>query len=80
MKLNRRNLDNLTSKVEKPAYLASDRRHGIAHIGVGGFHRAHQAFYTDALMNQGRDLDWSICGIGLRAEDRKMRDDLAGQD
>ena len=80
MKLNRRNLDNLTSKVEKPAYLASDRRHGIAHIGVGGFHRAHQAFYTDALMNQGRDLDWGICGIGLRSEDRKMRDDLAGQD
>ncbi|MCU1727331.1 mannitol dehydrogenase family protein [Pseudomonas sp. 7P_10.2_Bac1] len=80
MKLNRRNLDNLTPKVAKPTYLASDTQHGIAHIGVGGFHRAHQAFYTDALMDQGRDLDWSICGIGLRPEDRKVRDDLAGQD
>ncbi|MCW2099808.1 UNVERIFIED_ORG: mannitol 2-dehydrogenase [Pseudomonas psychrophila] len=80
MKLNRRNLDNLTPKVAKPPYLDSDTQHGIAHFGVGGFHRAHQAFYTDALMDQGRDLDWSICGIGLRPEDRKVRDDLAGQD
>ena len=80
MKLNRRNLDNLNDKVAKPTYLASNTQHGIAHIGVGGFHRAHQAFYTDALMNQSRDLDWSICGIGLRAEDRKVRDDLASQD
>lgn len=80
MKLNRRNLDNLTPKVAKPTYLDSDTQHGIAHFGVGGFHRAHQAFYTDALMNKGRDLDWSICGIGLRPEDRKVRDDLAGQD
>ena len=80
MKLNRLNLDNLTDKVAKPAYLASHTQHGIAHIGVGGFHRAHQAYYTDALMSQGRDLDWSICGIGLRAEDRKVRDDLASQD
>ncbi|MGO3552184.1 MAG: mannitol dehydrogenase family protein, partial [Pseudomonas helleri] len=80
MKLNRRNLDNLTPKVAKPTYLDSDTQHGIAHFGVGGFHRAHQAFYTDALMDQGRDLDWSICGIGLRPEDRKVRDDLAGQD
>ncbi|ORM45018.1 mannitol dehydrogenase, partial [Pseudomonas chlororaphis subsp. chlororaphis] len=50
------------------------------HIGVGGFHRAHQAYYTDALMNTGEGLDWSICGLGLRAEDRRARDDLAGQD
>lgn len=80
MKLDRRNLASLTDKVAKPAYLASQTLHGIAHIGVGGFHRAHQAFYTDALMNRGRDLDWSICGIGLRDEDRKVRDDLASQD
>ena len=58
----------------------ADTRQGIAHIGVGGFHRAHQAYYTDALMNTGIGLDWSICGIGLRDEDRKVRDDLASQD
>ncbi|MBW3505526.1 mannitol dehydrogenase family protein [Pseudomonas sp. NKUCC02_KPG] len=80
MKLNRLNLDTLTDKVAKPAYLASPAQQGIAHIGVGGFHRAHQAYYTDALMRQGHNFDWSICGIGLRAEDRKVRDALASQD
>ncbi len=63
-----------------PAYALSDTRQGIAHIGVGGFHRAHQAYYTDALMNTGEALDWAICGVGLRAEDRRARDDLNEQD
>src|SRR5690606_12905722 len=53
---------------------------GIAHIGVGGFHRAHQAAYTDALMNTGEGLDWGICGIGTRPEEKAMRDALAAQD
>ena len=43
---------------------------GIVHLGIGAFHRAHQAYYTDALMNTGEALDWAICGVGLRAEDR----------
>ncbi len=80
MKLNRQNLHNLNPGVALPAYPLGDVRQGIAHIGVGGFHRAHQAYYTDALMNTGADLDWAICGVGLRAEDRRARDDLAGQD
>ncbi|WP_422777774.1 mannitol dehydrogenase family protein [Pseudomonas mediterranea] len=80
MKLNRQNLHNLKPEVALPAYPLGDIRQGIAHIGVGGFHRAHQAYYTDALMNTGADLDWAICGVGLRAEDRRARDDLAGQD
>src|SRR5450830_560367 len=80
MKLNKQNLTQLAPEVKIPAYAIADTRQGIAHIGVGGFHRAHQAYYTDALMNTGEGLDWSICGVGLRAEDRKARDDLAGQD
>ncbi|MCK1790377.1 mannitol dehydrogenase family protein [Pseudomonas violetae] len=80
MKLNRQNLPHLAPEVVLPAYALSDTRQGIAHIGVGGFHRAHQAYYTDALMNLGMDLDWAICGVGLRAEDRRARDDLQGQD
>ena len=47
---------------------------------MGGFHRAHQAAYTDALMNTGEGLEWGICGIGTRAEERSMRDALAAQD
>lgn len=80
MKLNKHTLTQLAPEVKLPAYAIASTTQGIAHIGVGGFHRAHQAYYTDALMNTGEGLDWSICGVGLRAEDRKARDDLAGQD
>ncbi|WP_336356990.1 mannitol dehydrogenase family protein [Pseudomonas granadensis] len=80
MKLNQQNLNRLAAEVQLPAYRLSDTHQGIAHIGVGGFHRAHQAYYTDALMNSGEALDWAICGVGLRAEDRRARDDLKEQD
>lgn len=80
MKLNKQNMHRLAPEVILPSYTLSDTRQGIAHIGVGGFHRAHQAYYTDALMNTGEGLDWAICGIGLRAEDRRARDDLKEQD
>jgi mannitol 2-dehydrogenase len=80
MKLNKQNLHHLAPEVILPAYALSDTRQGIAHIGVGGFHRAHQAYYTDALMNTGEGLDWAICGVGLRPEDRRARDDLKEQD
>lgn len=80
MKLKRLNLSQLPPQVRLPAYSVASPRQGIAHIGVGGFHRAHQAYYTDALMNLGLDQDWSICGIGLRPEDRRVRDELASQD
>src|SRR5690606_33175425 len=80
MKLNKQNLSQLGDNIALPAYSPAATRQGIAHIGVGGFHRAHQAFYTDALMNTGEGHDWSICGIGLRPEDRAVHDALAGQD
>ncbi|MHC6223181.1 mannitol dehydrogenase family protein [Pseudomonas sp. X10] len=80
MKLNLQNLGLLATAVARPSYDPAQVRQGIVHIGVGGFHRAHQAAYTDALMNRGEGLDWAICGVGLRSEDRAMRDALAGQD
>jgi fructuronate reductase len=39
---------------------------GIVHFGIGAFHRAHQAWYTDAAMNAG-DRDWMITGVSLRS-------------
>ncbi|WP_130909575.1 mannitol dehydrogenase family protein [Pseudomonas sp. Sample_9] len=80
MKLNQQNLNRLAAEVQLPGYDLGDTRQGIAHIGVGGFHRAHQVYYTDALMNTGQALDWAICGVGLRPEDRRARDDLREQD
>jgi mannitol 2-dehydrogenase len=53
---------------------------GIAHFGVGGFHRAHQAMYIDRLLERGAAREWGICGIGVMAADRRMRDVLRAQD
>lgn len=80
MKLKRQNLPQLPAHIARPAYAPDQVKTGIAHIGVGGFHRAHQAAYTDALMNTGEGLEWGICGIGTRADELSMRDALASQD
>ena len=67
-------------KVPVPGYDRSAVTAGIAHFGVGAFHRAHQAAYLDALMNAGQALDWGICGVGLLPSDTGVRDALAAQD
>lgn len=63
-----------------PRYDRSAVTAGIVHIGVGGFHRAHQAMYLDRLMNEGLALDWGICGMGLLPGDARMQAALAAQD
>src|SRR3979411_2890612 len=50
----------------------------ILHLGVGGFHRAHMALYTDELAEGGGD--WAIRGIGLLDSDRRMASVLQSQD
>ncbi len=73
-------LARLNAEVALPRY---DRRQvttGIVHIGVGNFHRSHQAMYIDTLMNNGAAMDWGICGIGLQPSNARMRDVLAAQD
>jgi mannitol 2-dehydrogenase len=49
----------------------------ILHLGVGGFHRAHMALYTDELAEAGGD--WAIRGIGLLEADRRMASVLEAQ-
>jgi fructuronate reductase len=39
---------------------------GIVHFGIGAFHRAHQAWYTDRAMSAG-ERDWGIIGVSLRS-------------
>jgi len=70
----------LPREVARPRYDRRDLRVGVVHVGVGGFHRAHQATYLDDLMNEGRALDWAVCGVGVLPGDERMRDALAGQD
>ncbi|MEU4696237.1 mannitol dehydrogenase family protein [Nonomuraea dietziae] len=70
----------LSETVAVPSYDRSRLTAGIVHIGVGGFHRAHQAMYLDRLMNEGKAHDWAICGVGLLPGDARMRDALTAQD
>ena len=63
-----------------PGYDRSQVSVGIVHFGVGGFHRAHQAMYVDRLMNEGKDLDWGICGMGVLPGDAAMKQVMAEQD
>ena len=58
----------LPVSVQVPDYDRADQKPGIVHIGIGAFHRAHQALYTDAAMGTG-DRDWGIIGVSLRSGD-----------
>ncbi|MBE9113356.1 mannitol dehydrogenase family protein [Nodosilinea sp. LEGE 07298] len=80
VKLNERNLSQLPDSVRVPRYDRSAVTPGIVHIGVGGFHRAHQALYMDNYLEQHPGSDWAICGVGLLEFDQKMRDALHSQD
>jgi len=42
---------------------------GIVHLGVGAFHRAHQAVYTEAAMQLSGQLRWGIYAASERAPD-----------
>jgi mannitol 2-dehydrogenase len=66
--------------VSVPAYDRAALSVGIVHIGVGGFHRAHQAMYVDRLLGEGTACDWAICGVGVMEADREMERDLRAQD
>ncbi|MGA8714399.1 MAG: mannitol dehydrogenase family protein, partial [Roseiarcus sp.] len=80
VKLSSAALTHLPPGVTGPAYQRSDLSAGIVHIGVGNFHRAHQAVYLDDLFNAGADHDWAIVGAGVRETDIAMREKLAEQD
>ena len=79
--LNRASLSRLRAPVRVPAYDVAEVKPGIVHLGLGGFHRAHMARYTHALMEQRPDaLAFGIVGAGLRPADAAMFDSLAPQD
>jgi mannitol 2-dehydrogenase len=78
--LNARTLAYWNARIPGPAYDRDLVTPGVVHIGVGGFHRAHQAMYHDRLMNEGKALDWGICGVGVLPGDRMMKEALDAQD
>lgn len=77
MRLSTANLDRLPGQIRRPAYDRSRIKPGIVHLGIGAFHRAHQAVVIDDLLSQGA-MDWGIVGASLRSPD--TRDALVPQD
>lgn len=70
-------LDRLPGHIRRPAYDRAGVRPGIVHLGIGAFHRAHQAMVVDDLLAAGA-TDWGIVGASLRSP--ATRDALAPQD
>lgn len=80
MKLSNATLSDVPEAIARPTYDRSSLTPGIVHIGLGNFHRAHQAWYLHRLMQDGAALDWAIVGAGVRAYDEAMRQKMAAQD
>ncbi|QEY17769.1 mannitol dehydrogenase family protein [Cellvibrio sp. KY-GH-1] len=76
-RLNKNLLSQLPKDVALPTYEREKLVAGIVHLGIGAFHRAHQAFYTEAVLNQFGG-DWGIIGSSLRSA--SVRDQLVPQD
>jgi fructuronate reductase len=70
-------LAGLPADVQRPAYDRLQVATGIVHLGIGAFHRGHEAVYTDDVLEAG-DLAWGIVGASLRSPD--TRDALEPQD
>lgn len=79
-KLNNQNLQLLPKEVVVPKYDRSSIETGIVHVGIGGFHRAHQALYTDDLLHSTSNKEWGICGVALLDFDKKIYQTLKEQD
>ncbi len=67
-------------KLQNYSYVRKDSNAGILHIGVGNFHRAHQAFYTHLLLENGNANNWAICGVGMLPSDEALFTKLSSQE
>ncbi|WP_138732586.1 mannitol dehydrogenase family protein [Modestobacter excelsi] len=77
--LSQSTLASLPEAVARPTYDRARVRTGVVHLGVGGFHRSHQAVYLDRVLAQGH-ADWGITGVGVLPVDRALTDALRAQD
>jgi fructuronate reductase len=78
LRLNEQTLGGLPAQVGRPGYDRRKLTTGILHLGVGAFHRAHQAHYTEQLLDRAPTPPWGITGVSLRSP--ATRDALGPQD
>ena len=63
-KLSRATLSEVSASVKTPGYRPQPSETGVVHLGLGAFHRAHQAMVFDQLLREG-DARWGIHGVGM---------------
>ena len=80
IKLNAAALKRLAPGIRVPTYQRNGLPHSIVHVGVGGFHRAHQAVYLDDLLHLPGNREWGMIGVGLLKHDARIRDAMRSQD
>jgi fructuronate reductase len=76
-RLSNETLGDLKDGVITSSYSRDQLQPGIVHLGLGAFHRAHQAVFTERAIARG-DLRWGIVGVSLRSPD--TADALGPQD
>ena len=80
MQLSTQSLASLAGDIAVPDYDRAAISPGIAHIGVGNFHRAHEALVIDRLLRAGRSEAWGIRGIALLSSDEALARSMQDQD
>ena len=73
--LNRLDLASLATlprAIARPDFDPARLEPGIVHLGIGAFHRAHQAVYTDRALGL-EPGSWGICGVSLRSAEVRER-------
>ena len=70
----------MKNNLKIPSFKREECNIGIVHLGVGNFHRAHQALYINNYLDETNDLNWGICGINLREEERENFNFLHNRD
>jgi len=70
----------METKTFKFAYDRKEIVPGILHFGVGNFHRAHQAYYTNMLLADSDQKNWGICGAMILEKDERVYRSLKKQE
>ena len=53
--------------VQRVPSVATAAEIGIVHLGLGAFHRAHQAVYLQRHLNRHGESPWGVCSANLRS-------------
>ncbi|MEK7346947.1 MAG: mannitol dehydrogenase family protein [Pseudomonadota bacterium] len=68
MQLSTATRHRVPSTIHVPTYDRTGHAPGVVHLGLGAFHRAHQAMVFDQLL-AGGDMRWGIHGVGMTRPD-----------